>query len=276
MSGPAHERAHSLPVASLTRHELILSYAWPLALLEQLIPEGVELDAHDGLGFIAASVVQTEDLRPRPLPRVFGRDCVVCCYRILVRSRDRRGREERRLHVLRSDTDGDAIARIANPLASGRSGAADVRVDERLGAVEIEVRTPDADADMHVFVDLAGAPAPLPPTSPFDSVEEARRFASHVPFTNSDRARGTERDSIEGTPSDAEPRSVAVDVRELTFFERGPFSGLEPRLASAFHLADVEYARERARGEAIASRAARIPRRARGWTPKPGDIPTPS
>ncbi len=37
------------------------------------------------------------------------------------------------------------------------------------------------------------------------------------------------------------PRLVPVEVRKLTFIDRPPFAGVEPVLASAFHIAGIDY-----------------------------------
>ncbi|GAB3851614.1 hypothetical protein [Dactylosporangium cerinum] len=37
------------------------------------------------------------------------------------------------------------------------------------------------------------------------------------------------------------PEPVAVRVTRQTFLERGPFTGTEPILAQAFHVADLDY-----------------------------------
>jgi hypothetical protein len=41
------------------------------------------------------------------------------------------------------------------------------------------------------------------------------------------------------------PQPLNVDVRQATFFERDPFRQVEPVLANAFHVADIDYRWER-------------------------------
>lgn len=49
---------------------------------------------------------------------------------------------------------------------------------------------------------------------------------------------------IRGRRSRWQPRQVAVEVRTCGFLERAPFDA-GPRLASAFHIADLDYGWDR-------------------------------
>jgi hypothetical protein len=286
-------RRHPIPMATHVQHSLMLAYAWPRALLEPLIPAELELDTYPAatdspswsdLGFVAVALVRAEGLRPRGLPRGLGGDHVLSGYRIFVRWRAG-DRAIRGLFILRSDTDSDAMARFGELFARHPFRRADIRFEERPEAIEIEIATPGAEADLHVIADLTSRPAPLPPGSPFRSLHDARRFAGPLPhsFLREDDADGErwggdgEIVMIEGARSSWEPQPIAVDVRELTFFEGEPFASYEPTLANAFHASDVEYVWERSRRVAQAARPAAEPRRvARRWAPRPGEMPQPS
>jgi hypothetical protein len=281
-------------MATHVQHNLMLAYAWPRALLEPLIPAELELDTYPDsrtgagsgadLGFVAIALIRAEGLRPRALPRALGGDHVLTGYRVFVRWRAG-DRAIRGLFILRSDTDSDAMARFGELFTRHPFRRADIRFDERPEAIEIEIATPGAEADLHVVADLTSRPAPLPTGSPFRSLHDAWHFAGPLPHSflrdgdgDGERAGGDgEIVMIEGARSSWEPQPIAVDVRELTFFEREPFARHEPTLANAFHASDVEYVWERSRRVAQAARPAAKRRRiARRWAPRPGEMPQPS
>src|SRR5262249_32145585 len=62
-------RRHPFAVEAVSAHSMVLTYAYPAALLEPLLPPGLTLDTHRGLGFVAVALVQTNGLRPAALPR---------------------------------------------------------------------------------------------------------------------------------------------------------------------------------------------------------------
>jgi len=108
--------------------------------------------------------------------------------------------------------------------------------------LEIRVRTPDREADVHVAADLASRPAPLPSDSPFRTMDDARTFAGPLPYTFSYDEQARKMVVIKGLRQAWDPQPVRVDVKETTYLERAPFAGAGVRLANAFFVKDVPYA----------------------------------
>ena len=238
-------KRHPIPIAAHFRHSLVLTYAFPRAVLEPLIPPGLLLDAHGDWGLAAVALVQTEALRPAFLPRALGRDFFLSGYRVFVRLRG--ASSLRGLYILRSDTDKGAMVAFGNLLTHYRYRRADVGLREEGGRLEIEVETPRAEADLHVVADLERRPAPLPAGSPFATLRDARRYAGPLPYTFDHEPETGSIVVIRGVRSEWRPETVAVEVRRATFFQRPPFSESEPLLANAFHVAGVDYRWERGR-----------------------------
>ena len=90
-------------------------------------------------------------------------------------------------------------------------------------------------------MDLARRPAPLPAGSPFESMEEARRFAGPLPFTFDYEPQTHSMIVIEGVRQKWEPEPVVVNVLENSFFAQPYWRGTKPVLASAFYLTNVPY-----------------------------------
>ncbi|MEU9401198.1 DUF2071 domain-containing protein [Streptomyces sp. NPDC048242] len=232
-------------------HSLVLSYALPAEVLQPLVPPGLELDTYrrdeQGVeyGFVAAALVDTRALRPAFLPARLGRDFLLTGYRVFTRFRTPGGRTMRGLRILRSDTDtrlmrlgGNLFTRYNYRLANISSRGTD-------GTLEFRVDSEDGHADLEVRADLSGAPAPLPPHSPFADARAARRFAGPLPYTFEHEPRTRSVIVVKAFRTQWDPQPVRVDVRRLTFFDHGPLAGTHPVLANAFHVAGVDYGWQR-------------------------------
>ncbi|HEX2293061.1 MAG TPA: DUF2071 domain-containing protein [Gaiellaceae bacterium] len=232
-------RRHPFAVSAHFRHSLVLAYALPASSLEPLLPPTLEPDRHGDLGFAAAAFVQTERMRPSLFPSALGFDFFLGGYRIFVRVAGRPSL--RGLYILRSDTDRRLLTFFGNLFTSYRYRTVDAgfRLDGEL--LKVEVRP-----GVNITADLGHRPGPLPPDSPFGTVEEARPFAGPLPYTFHHEQKTGRLLSVRGTRSSWDPQPVAVEVCELDFFSAGRFSA-EPILANAFHVSDVDYRWERGR-----------------------------
>jgi hypothetical protein len=236
-------RRHPLPMVAHFRHSLVLAYAFPQEVLRPLLPPGLVLDTFSDLGFAAVALVQTERLRPSFLPAHLGRSFFLSGYRLFVRRAQQRSL--RGLYILRSDTDRRSMVLLGNLLTHYRYRLATVSLTERRGELEIVVDTPGGEADLHVIAALASRPAPLPAGSPFGSLEEARRFAGPLPYTFDYEASTRSLVVVRAVRTAWDPQPLEVEVRRATYFDQGPFRDVEPVLANAFHVADIDYRWER-------------------------------
>jgi hypothetical protein len=230
-------RRHPFAVSAHFRHSLVLAYSLPATALEPLLPRTLEPDRHGDLGFVAAAFVQTERMRPSFLPPALGLDFLLGGYRIFVRVAGRQSL--RGLYILRSDTDSRVLTFVGNVLTSYRYRTVDASCRCENGILDVEVRP-----GVRIAADLSRRPAPLPPGSPFPSLTEARRFAGPLPYTFHPEPETGLLLSVRGVRSAWNPEPVAVDVGELAFFTAERF-GVEPTLANAFYVGDIDYRWER-------------------------------
>jgi Uncharacterized conserved protein (COG2071) len=230
-------RRHPFAVSAHFRHSLVLAYAVPASAVEPLLPPTLEPDRHGELGFVAAAFVQTERMRPSFLPPALGLDFLLGGYRIFVRVAGRPSL--RGLYILRSDTDSRLLTFFGNAMTSYRSRTVDASCRCEHGTLEVEVRP-----GVHISADLTRRPAPLPASSPFTSLTDARRFAGPLPYTFHHEPETGLLVSVRGIRSAWNPEPVTVDVRELDFFT-AEHLGLEPTLANAFYVGDIDYRWER-------------------------------
>jgi hypothetical protein len=230
-------RRHPFAVSAHFRHSLVLAYSVPASALEPLLPPSLEPDRHGDLGFVAAAFVQTERMRPSFLPPALGLDFLLGGYRIFVRVAGRQSL--RGLYILRSDTDSRVLTFVGNVLTSYRYRTVDASCRCENGILKLEVRP-----GVRISADLGRRPAPLPPGSPFATLTEARRFAGPLPYTFHHEPETGLLLSVRGVRSAWSPEPVAVDVKELVFFTAERF-GVEPTLANAFYVGDIDYRWER-------------------------------
>jgi hypothetical protein len=230
-------RRHPISVSAHFRHSLVLAYALPAGVLEPLLPPTLEPDRHGDLGFAAAAFVQTERMRPSFLPPALGLDFFLGGYRIFVRVAGRPSL--RGLYIIRSDTDRRLLTVFGNALTSYRYRTVDASCRCEDGTLEILVRP-----GVRISADLSRRPAPLPPSSPFASLTEARRFAGPLPYTFHHEPETGLLLSVRGVRSSWNPEPVSVEIRELAFFTAERF-GEEPTLANAFYVGGIDYKWER-------------------------------
>ncbi len=244
-------RRHLVAVEAWFRYSLVLTYAYPTAVLAPLLPPGLALDSYDDLGFLAIAMVQTEGLRPTFLPKGAGGDFFLSGYRIFAKFRTAGGRVLRGLKILRSDTDSRWMAVAGNVMTHYHYRKAKVEVLEGDRILDIRIRTPKAEADLHVRADLSTKPALLPSGSPFRSVEEARRFAGPLPYTFDYEPETATMVLIKGVRRKWDPEPVQVEVLENSYLRGEPFRRAPAVLANAFHLSEVPYLWKRGRREAL-------------------------
>jgi hypothetical protein len=235
-------RRHPFGVEAFFERSLVLTYALPARTLAPLLGPGLEIDAYDDWGFLAIALVQTRDLRPRRFPTWLGRNFFLSGYRLFARF-VRPGKQTLRgLRILRSDTDRAAMVRLGNVFTHYNYRQASVEITDDARHLEVRIRTPGREADLHAVADLTSRPAPLPPGSPFRTMADARSFAGPLPYTFSYDEHARKMVVIKGLRQAWDPQPIQVEVKEATFLERSPFAGADVRLANAFHVTDVPYA----------------------------------
>jgi hypothetical protein len=236
-------KRHPFPVEAWFESCVVLAYAYPEAVLRELLPRGLEVDTHNGQGFVAAAFVQTRGLRPAFLPRALGRDFFLAGYRVFVVHRTPEGRTLRGLLILRSDTDRQAMVWGGNLLTHYNYHLCRASVSKRSGTIDVRVRTPDRAADVDVTVH-EDEPC-LPPGSPFADERAARRFQGPLPYTFDVERETRSIIRIRGVRENWMPRLVRAEVRELGFVRTGPLAAHHPVPASAFLIERVPYRWER-------------------------------
>ena len=233
-------RRHPFAVTAHFRWSLVLAYALPKQVLAPLVPEGLVLDTYDDLAFVAIALVQTEGLRPKHLPKVFGRDFFLSGYRVFVRF-ERPGKQTLRgLRILRSDTDRRAMVALGNTFTHYGYRLAKVSERREGPLLKLDVSTENREADLHVVADLSDG-AGLPDGSPFRSLTDAQKFAGPLPYTFDRDAPTGKILMVRGLRTSWSTKPVRIVSHTSSFLERPDLAAGAPRLANAFYVEDVPY-----------------------------------
>ena len=244
-------RRHPFAVEAYFEWSLVLTYALPRSVLAPLLATGLELDCYDEWGFLAIALVQTRELRPKGAPKWLGQRFLLSGYRIFARFARPGKQSLRGLCILRSDTDRRSMVWLGNAFTRYHYRKAKVELTTSDDRIEVKLHTPHSEADLHVTADLTSRPAPLPPSSPFRTLAEARSFAGPLPYTFSYDASVGKMVVIRGLRKAWDPEPVQVDVKRASYLERAPFAGSAARLANAFYVKGIPYAWKAGKLEAI-------------------------
>jgi hypothetical protein len=234
-------RRHRIPIVAHFEHSSVLTYAFPEEQLLPLLPSGLTLETYNGYGFLAIALVQTRSLRPKGFPEWVGQDFFLSGYRLFARHTIASGRSLRGLYILRSDTNRRRMAVAGNLMTHYNYRLADVKTQRDDTALEIELSTPNAEADLHVKLYTDDVQDLPPEGSPFPDLKTARKFAGPLPFTFNYEKLTHSIIRIEGVRKNWEPKPIRAEIKKATFFDSPPFTGMSPILANAFHVSDIPY-----------------------------------
>ncbi len=236
-------KRHPIAIEANFEYTLVLTYALPKDVLTPLLFPGLILDTFEDYGFVAVAMVDAKKLRPKGLPTMVGQDFFLTGYRIFVRFQNNEGKNLRGLRILRSDTDKPLMSVFGNVFTHYNYELASVKRKRSADRLSIKVFTPSGKGNLEVDATIGDGDtdAPLPDTSPFRSLKEARQFEGPLPHTFDLEKETNSIVIVEGVRQNWRPRSIAVDVKTVEFFSHAPFKNTQPRLASAFYIENVPY-----------------------------------
>jgi uncharacterized protein YqjF (DUF2071 family) len=246
MSFLNHLRRHPFPVVAWFDRVVAVSFAFPETALRPLVPDGLEIDAYKGLGFVTVALVWTKRLRPAGFPIFLGRDFFLAGYRIFTRLRDDSGRRLRGLKIVRSETDKQTMVWSGNLLTHYAYRRVNVTIQETGAETRVQTSLGDGTPTLELTFDSRTESSALPEGSPFPDWHTARLFAGPMPFTFSPEADGTFV-VIEGSRQNWVPRPVVVKQWKVGLFGESPLRERTPILANAFAVEKIPYRWEKGR-----------------------------
>jgi uncharacterized protein YqjF (DUF2071 family) len=239
-------KCHPFAVVARFERVVAVSFAFPEAIIRPLVPDGLEIDTHEGLAFLTVAMVWTKKLRPAGFPEFLGQDFLLAGYRVFTRLRDESGRRLRGLNIIRSETDKKRMVWAGNILTAYNYRHMNVRMTKSGSESTVETCQADGTRTMTLTFGEPSENVTLPTGSPFRDWHTARLFAGPMPFTFSPRSDGRFV-VIEGSRQNWTPRPIPVKNWEVGLFQEQPFRGTKPILANAFSVEDVNYRWEKGR-----------------------------
>ena len=239
-------RCHPFAVVARFERVVAVSFAFPEAVLHPLVPEGLEIDTHEGLGFLTVAMVWTKKLRPAGFPGFLGQDFLLVGYRVFTRLREESGRRLRGLKIIRSETDKKRMVWAGNMLTAYNYHHVNVRVAESGSETTVETSLAEGTRTVVLTFGRPDEGVALPVGSPFGDRHTARLFAGPMPFTFSPRSDGSFV-VIEGSRQNWTPRPIPINNWEVGLFQEETFKGTKPILANAFSVEGVNYRWEKGR-----------------------------
>ena len=237
---------HPFPVVAWFDRVVAVSYGFPEAILRPLVPEVLEIDTYQGLGFVTVAMVWTKNLRPAGFPKIFGQDFLLAGYRVFTRLRDDSGRRLRGLKIVRSETDKRRMVWTGNLLTRYHYRHVNVSLQQSGTETRVQTSLSDGTPTLDLTFDDRAESASLPHGSPFPDWHAARLFAGPMPFTFSPENDGSVV-VIEGSRQSWVPRPITVKKWQVALFDEPPLRGTTPILANAFAVENVSYRWERGR-----------------------------
>ena len=226
---------HPFAVNAFFKSSTVLTFAIPEAELLPLIPECLELDTHEGFGFIAVAMVQTEDLRMQGFPKFLGNDFFLIGYRIFVKYHTSAGKRLRGLYIIKSETDKKKMEFFGNIFTHYNYTTTDISVKNLDNKTVISSEK----SDFKLEISPNEIEVPLPENSIFKDWKEARRFAGPLPFTFTYNADKKEVLIIEGVRQNWKPEPLKVENYHFSFLEKFKFKKIV--LANAFVIENIPY-----------------------------------
>ena len=246
MSLSKYLKRHPFPVVARFERVVAVSFAFPEAILRPLVPDGLEIDTHEGFGFLTVAMVWTSKLRPAGFPALLGQDFFLAGYRVFTRLRDASGRRLRGLKILRSETDKQRMVWLGNLMTGYRYRYVNLQIKKAGAETCVETSLAEGTPTLALTFESPDDTVALPEGSPFRDWHTARLFAGPMPFTFSPEDDGRFV-VVEGSRQDWAPRPVRVKNWHVSLFDEAPLRGTKPVLANAFTVEGVSYRWKRGR-----------------------------
>jgi hypothetical protein len=228
---------HPFAVEAFFESSLVFTFAIPKEQIRNLVPEVLELDTlHEKWAFIAVAMVQTNALRPKGFPKIFGNNFFLIGYRVFVRYTNQAGKSLRGLFILKSETDKKKMEFFGNIFTHYNYTTTDIIQNKQNGITEIRSNKSGFNIKIN---DSENENIPLPAGSPFIDWKEARRFAGPLPFTFTVDPVNREVLIIEGVRENWKPAPVKVVDYNFSFIRNMKLNDVN--LANAFIIRNIPY-----------------------------------
>ena len=227
---------HPFAVEAFFESSTVLTFAVPKEVLQNMIPECLELDTfEDKWAFVAVAMVQTTGLRPKGFPQFLGNDFFLVGYRIFVRYTNTAGKRLRGLYILKSETDKKKMEYLGTIFTHYNYTTTDITQRKNDNSTTIQ----SLKSDFEIVIATTDEPVALPEHSPFADWAAARRFAGPLPFTFSYNAETQKVLIIQGVRENWTPKPIRIVSQNIGFLNDLKLENAV--LANAFVINKIPY-----------------------------------
>ncbi len=227
---------HPFAVEAYFKTSTVLTFAVPKAQLQKFIPPCLSLDTfQEQWAFLAVAMVQTENLRPKGLPKFLGRDFFLIGYRIFVRFTTNQGKRLRGLYIIKSETNSKLMEFAGNIFTHYNYSTTDISQSRESSFRTIQ----SSQSDFELKINYSDQDISIPENSPFSEWKDARRFAGPLPFTFTYNDIDQSVLIIEGVRQNWKPKPIEVGHYSFGFLDELNLQELQ--LASAFEIENIPY-----------------------------------
>lgn len=237
---------HPFAVEAYFESSVVLTFAVPKDELQNLIPDGLELDIfQDKWAFLAIAMVQTSDFRPKVFPKFLGNDFFLIGYRIFVRYTNKAGKRLRGLYIIKSETDKKKMKFLSNIFTHYNYTTTDIQ--QKTNGNFRTIRSEQS--EFQLTIEQTDNEIQLPENSPFTDWKEARKFAGPLPHTFTVNQKDKTILIILGVRQNWKPEPVKVKSYHFEFLIQ--LNLQDAVLANAFEIKNVSYHWKKGRIENI-------------------------
>jgi len=227
---------HPFEVEAYFESSVVLTFAFPKEQLQNLIPDCLDLDTYeDKWAFAAIALVQTKNLRPKGFPSFLGNDFFLIGYRIFVKYRNKDGKRQRGLFILKSETDKKKMEFLGNIFTHYNYSTIDIF--KSINDQKLTIKSNKS--DFEIIIDNSVEEVMLPTNSPFKNFKDARRFAGPLPFTFSYDTISNKVLIVEGVRQNWIPKPIHIIHQNIGFFNN--YNLNNAILANAYIIEKIPY-----------------------------------
>lgn len=227
---------HPFAVEAFFKRSTVLTYSIEKEFLQPLLPACLQLDTfEDNYGFVAAALVETQNLRPKGFPKILGRNFYLIGYRVFVKYTNKQGKILRGLYILKSETNKASMAFFGNIFTHYRYTTTDISLTENKHNLCIT----SAQSDFQIDINKSVTEVALSHNSPFRDWKQARKFAGPLPFTFTVNEQEKTILIIEGVRQNWKPKPLSVNRSYFGFIEKKEWGNAT--LSNAFEICEVPY-----------------------------------
>ncbi len=229
-----------IPVVTGTiNRRLLVNFRADAEVVQRILPEPFSPKLHQGHAIVGICPIRLEHERLPGFPAGLGTSSENAAHRFAVQWLDDSGAAREGVYIPRRDTNSAVNLLLGGRAFAGEQMAAEFKVSESAGHIELSMRSRDGETAVDVVGDEASS---VPPTSCFKSLDEASAYFEAGSLGYSPTMRSKRLDGIELVTTNWRVGALDVSAVHSSYFEdqsRFPAGSIE--FDHALVMRDLKY-----------------------------------